>query len=402
MAELQIPPTALPEGVNVDDVSITKVPEAETALVFEGEGQFYEYHLEPDGLEFSEEVMFNVTLKNVNDTIPIVLQITENSVEMVNNTWVDIDLENNTIVVSAPLTHFSRILVRWAGEGFSLTASATDTMLEQYVPAKAVFTVRSTPYINFLLGSTLTSSISVSDVKIRGRTVPGIGGKLSPQENYEGRPPETPVAPGSSFTIPCRDFYCAKLGKDTVRFWLTVDYTETCVTKDESGNVVDEPREYLYRIYIRAETPVFWCTLAPPAFRGWRSDWGIDYEYNELAKMDREQIYNLPDRIHVYAQSIYYDAFERHYWFPFPETQWTIQEPHEDCSDYHYHGEFGYSITPNPHPPKFYQLDKLPEPPDSPCGWRVVGMFDGILELSPEQLIEWFEFYPGQEKADNP
>ena len=64
LAELIIPKGALPGSVDLNDISVTKVSDSLTK-----NGTWLVYDLEPDGLVFTEEVMFNVTLDNFNDSI---------------------------------------------------------------------------------------------------------------------------------------------------------------------------------------------------------------------------------------------------------------------------------------------------------------------------------------------
>ncbi len=103
-AELFIPKGALPGSVDLNDISITKVSNSQTE-----NGTWIVYNLEPDGLEFTEEVLFNVTLESVNNTLPIVFISSSNGVDLVNNTFINNNLENSTQTVSIPLTHFSEI-----------------------------------------------------------------------------------------------------------------------------------------------------------------------------------------------------------------------------------------------------------------------------------------------------
>jgi len=378
--------------VNVEDISITKVPESEASLTFEGEGQFTEYQLEPDGLMFSEEVMFNVTLNNAYDTIPLVLQITEDSVEIVDSVQVEIDLETDTVVVSAPLSHFSNFVVGVGPVGimhFMFRAIAEDTMIGNSVPAKAYFNIDDDTRSFIAVRPGLKTTIHrqwIEDVKIRGTVYPGTGGKLSPQDVIEGRPPDTAIAPGSSFTIPSKDFECAKLGKDSIRFLLSVDYSfRTSIWDYDSGDlIVDGTKEPPRKTHmtIRVKTQLFKCIEMPPVFDSWYPGQEWDYDYDALGKMDREYILNdLPDRFRIPAYAVVIDG--RAYYFPFHETQWTTYDPHDVlCPNYHYHGEFGYAFDIDSKYEKGYKLALKQEPPppeeDHPgCGWGSVNATDG-------------------------
>ena len=133
-AVLIIPVDALPDNVDIDDVSVTKAPNIVTE-----NGTWIVYNLEPDGLVFKEEVLFNVTLESVNNTVPIVFISSSNGVDLVNNTFSEFDLENGTQIVSIPLSHFSVINIGKTTT-FSLKLSAPDVLVGERVNTIASFT----------------------------------------------------------------------------------------------------------------------------------------------------------------------------------------------------------------------------------------------------------------------
>ncbi len=134
-AELFIPQDALPDNVDHDDISVTRVSNSLTE-----NGTWVVYDLEPDGLVFTEEVLFNVTLDGVSNAFSLVFISNDAGIELVNNTFTEIDLENNTRMMSVPLTHFSDIWIGPDTGTMSLKLSAPDVHLGDKVITSASFT----------------------------------------------------------------------------------------------------------------------------------------------------------------------------------------------------------------------------------------------------------------------
>jgi hypothetical protein len=134
-AELFIPKGALPDNVDRNDISITKVSNSLTE-----NRTWVVYSLEPDGLVFAEEVLFNVTLESVNDALPLVFISNDAGIELVNNTYTEVYSENHTQRVSIPLTHFSDIWIGPDTGTMSLKLSAPDVHLGEKVNTVASFT----------------------------------------------------------------------------------------------------------------------------------------------------------------------------------------------------------------------------------------------------------------------
>ena len=140
-AELFIPKGALPGNVDQDDISVTRISNNPSE-----DESWIDYELEPDGLEFIDEILLKVQLDNDDDTFPIVLISNGNGVDLVNNTRTEVDLENNTKIVSIPLTHFSTIAIKSAG-AFGIKVSAEDTMVDEQVNTTASFTLYKTKVV---------------------------------------------------------------------------------------------------------------------------------------------------------------------------------------------------------------------------------------------------------------
>ncbi len=106
LAILSIPQSALPDGVDISDISITKLTESQVLLEVEG-AEVIGYEMRPDGLEFFEEVFLTLTL-DINSSVPLLLQTRQDNLRILNITNVGIDSEN-LLFVTASISHFSEI-----------------------------------------------------------------------------------------------------------------------------------------------------------------------------------------------------------------------------------------------------------------------------------------------------
>lgn len=116
---LEIPTDALPDGITEQDISISK-----SGFTYSDEGDILSYELQPDGLSFKQPI--NITLKTdlpqVTEEgypIPLLLHKTidgENvTTDIVDNTYVLIDEENNELSISGKISHFSNIALWQVG-----------------------------------------------------------------------------------------------------------------------------------------------------------------------------------------------------------------------------------------------------------------------------------------------
>jgi hypothetical protein len=134
-AILNIPVNALPDNVDIDDVSVTRA-----SNILTENGTWAVYELEPDGLVFKKEVMFNIILESPNNSMPIVFISSSTGVDLVNNTFSEFDLEKGTQIVSIPLSHFSTIYVNHVTTTISIKLSVPDVIVGERVNTIARFT----------------------------------------------------------------------------------------------------------------------------------------------------------------------------------------------------------------------------------------------------------------------
>jgi hypothetical protein len=211
-AELIIPKDALPDGVDLVDISVTRVSENLTE-----NGTWIVYDLEPDGLVFTDEVLFNVTLDSVNDTMPLVFISNGTGISLVNNTRTKVDLENNTQTLSIPLTHFSKIFIRPDQGTFRIELSAPDTLLDEQVNTIASFTLiqskilldRTSHGEGFILWEFLEPKCTYKGTWSKPSSI-----VISPNGNFGGKPSSTQVNVGQTNTVQDNTFKCTKEGKD--------------------------------------------------------------------------------------------------------------------------------------------------------------------------------------------
>jgi hypothetical protein len=222
-AELFIPKGALSDNVDQDDISVTKA----SNIVTEN-GTWAVYELEPDGLAFKEEILFNVTLERGYNTLPIVIISNDNGIDLVNNIISEFDLDNHTQKVSIPLSHFSTIYIGTDTSAISLKVSAPrDVFLGDRVITIASFTFVEN---KLLLDRTDTEDgIYVYEflepyVTYKG-TWTSRGGPYSiftPDGEFPGKPGSTQVALGQTNTVQDDTFEVDAIENDWLHYEIEV------------------------------------------------------------------------------------------------------------------------------------------------------------------------------------
>lgn len=247
-AELEIPISALPEGTNIDDISITKISVDNIDSGEASDKGSFAYRLEPDGLEFGEEVFLTVDYVNVDGGIPLAYQVLKNgSIEVIDKVEVIFDEDNNVTMV-APIRHFSdfvgdpiffrlsdfRAVLRASPYevcvGDPISSSLTLNKNDEVVPYLPVFTPRSTG----LQGAKIVSG----SVFISGSQFPDRGHEsiISPQNEIHDLPPRTPFDQ-RSITIPVQNHSCASPGTARIAVrvemqWTQEEYERETATED--------------------------------------------------------------------------------------------------------------------------------------------------------------------------
>ena len=232
-AELQIPRSSLPEGVDSDDISITRVPDGDSVFGWTvGEG-ISAYSLEPDGLEFKEEVLFKLTFDNPDDVIPMLVHVVdETNIKIIDGIEIDMDLETHETTITGPLSHFSSILI--VSSLFILNSEAHAIMVNENVDIDTVFTKnRDESTRNGTILFRLTGSPPVISGDITG------SGNLAPTHRLVDHPPRT-LFLTDTFTVPASDYKCETQGDSWVRYSLKFEYNyDSFVRSDPTEDWTD-------------------------------------------------------------------------------------------------------------------------------------------------------------------
>lgn len=211
---LEIPRTALPEGVSKRDISISKVESGEIPFAVEG-ATLRGFRLEPDGLEFDEDVDVKLVLDQ--PAFPTFFHLSEDSFEFVNNIHYQIDPDKT--VISVPIRHFSMVIEASGDtDPFTFTSSASDIFEGDKTDATFVTTISKWDY-----------DVSYSDIPGIGQRI--INGTQTIRAKLFGSDNLTPISfdvPTSLFadkyTIHADDFTCKKAGDSFIDFGLTLNW----------------------------------------------------------------------------------------------------------------------------------------------------------------------------------
>ena len=236
LAELIIPRGTLPDGVNVDDVSVTRI----------SNNQFFDddlivYELEPDGLAFKDEISFKVSLEGSNNVAPMVFVSTSTGIDFVNNAKTEVDLETKKQNVTVPLTHFSKIVIKSDHGVYDLVLSASDTPEGERVLTNAKFTLNKDKY---LIGSTVTADSSVIEIKFVTPKVSieglwtNLGTKLTPVGEFGDKPARTDVSVGQTITVDDDSFTCIEPGIAYLWYSLIGSVNQTVTVYESAGEYV--------------------------------------------------------------------------------------------------------------------------------------------------------------------
>lgn len=206
LAELIIPKDTLPEDVTINDISVTRI----STTQFDDEFLIV-YDLEPDGLEFTDEILFKISLDGSGNVAPIVFVSTSTGLDLANNTITEIDLETKKQNVTVPLTHFSEIVLNPLHGTYNIDASALDTPVGEQVLTEASFTLyKDKIFLNntvsgprIIVWELLEPSVAIKGVWKNFHT-----SSLTPTGKFGGKPTLTDVHVGQSVTVNDDTFTC--------------------------------------------------------------------------------------------------------------------------------------------------------------------------------------------------
>jgi hypothetical protein len=225
LLKLSIPAGALETAI---PISITAVGAADSSAALIDATLRGAYRFEPDGTEFAEPATFEYTLDDFvtgdesEAVLPILLVTTESddTVEVIDEHVLDVNLDTNQVVLSGPLSHFSQMAMN------SLEPTALDTMFF-YV------TIRPKPPRESKLGTDYGVGLFVHTKSVLAREALLTYDDESTNLDYsEGPDPYEIAAFGSSGdtpgldTVPVGTYGCSAVGSASFSARLTTDPIE--------------------------------------------------------------------------------------------------------------------------------------------------------------------------------
>jgi len=397
LAELQIPKSSLPKGIDLEDVSIKPISNSKGFIEEIEGGSLMIYELQPNGLQFDEDITFQTEIdagidREGNIAIPILLHTFGEDSELVEEMDVTLDLENGKIDVSAKIDHFSNLYI---GSGsysfFNINAKAQDADVGQTVYSSSTVNVNSVyAHLRNYADFSSRDLLDVKSITIEGKTSPGTGGILTPFKDIKNKPSLTSFE--KIYSTTSTDYSCKVVGKDYIEYATTLRYNYFAETNfTGKWKTPDNSHKNVVRLYI--QTPKFQCkgksesssgvdlpedeeeTLIPDGSEIVEEETTIELTYNEAAKMTPPEL-NKYETIKINALIFQGNKF------PFPNTQFVEWEAHEEgCNKVHFHGSPGFSI----------KLESVEENSGDDCGWHNNLQ---TIEVTPQQLIDWFHNKP--------
>ncbi len=239
-ASLEIPKSALPAGVDPNDISVSRLAEYNLPVIGADDSQNITYRLEPDGLEFNEPVIFKTSFDNPGHGVPLVFLVTgDNQVEVLENTEIAIDPETDIATVMAPVSHFSQLTINVALTFFSYKVEAADIFVGHNTEAKAIISKSN-------IFDITVAGVGNEDDNALFKAIPGTAQItanlrpaffLTPTHTFYREPPLT--AFGDTFTIPNNKYVCTDKTRTSV-YW---DVTFVVKMEKFVYDVNEDPRE---------------------------------------------------------------------------------------------------------------------------------------------------------------
>lgn len=254
LAILSIPQSALPDGVDISDISITKLTESQVLLEVEG-AEVIGYEMRPDGVEFIEEVFLTLTF-DINSSVPLLLQTRQDNLRILNITNVGIDSEN-LLFLTASISHFSEIYsVARANAGHGVLTGAT--LLSQYnialgddIRASASITISSkslnVTWTRFPENNPVLLVLKFEELKLPTIEISApanVKEILSASTRKVKIPSTTSLVDigDKAFIQTLTDYTCTKAGIRSVWFWFRTTRTYSIdVYAQEGGKFLGEP-----------------------------------------------------------------------------------------------------------------------------------------------------------------
>ncbi len=370
-ASLEIPKGALPEGTDLSSIKIEKMPIEDGILdVEEGETVVY-YNMEPDGLEFKEDIIFETELKGVKGKLPFFYHISNGKAEAAD---VEYHVKGDDVSVKIPVSHFSGMAsVQWQYDSVEIDASVSDTYVGNNVVGMAQVVL-------------LEKEAVEGSIKISGH-ISSSYGPTGPKKVLN-RPPKSTFT--SSYTVnTTNDFTCKYAGKSQLAFYIDVNW---------GTKIIEDGREYSWLWPNKAKISIwedFECKDEKPNFELHMANLpatNFDYEYIDVEGKSEKELKKLGKTLRIHAFN--YLRNDRDEYFPFPDAQFDLDE--RVYADHERGSDGGYCASAHFNKPKALDYSGgWKEEPEDVCGWGAPDFNTGALIVTPKQLSKWLEAYGG-------
>jgi hypothetical protein len=236
---LGIPPDALPEGVLISDLAVTRIAGDQLPAVFGTRGDspdnYVVYDLVPDGLQFNSPVSFTLTSEIVSDdgfaSVPLLYLVSgqnDEQIDLVDDTQTVLDPENNTVHISGQVAHFSKWGLRRQGQLWIFVEKNQKFPVGKAVDINGV--IREAPAIAYPRETGFEDpyyilhgeSVGITHTFVSGEVREIIDpGKLAPDTTFKNKPQDIKVEvdtfiPGFDIS----DFTCKEKGNTSVEWQL--------------------------------------------------------------------------------------------------------------------------------------------------------------------------------------
>lgn len=129
---LNIQQSALPDHIDISDISVKKVENSDFELKLDGQDSLYTYEFQPAGLYLLEPVDFNIDIPIEDDVIPALYSLSDYGVSRMNGIDITIDSTKGSANIQGKTEHFSYFYVSVDGITMMLTSPKEANVGEQF------------------------------------------------------------------------------------------------------------------------------------------------------------------------------------------------------------------------------------------------------------------------------
>ncbi len=157
---LLIPQGALPANTAASAISIQPLTSSDSSLAALGETPLAAYQLLPDGLQFNSPAIIQIVADNSsNGHVVALMSVSGGTITPLSPTRADVDPQTNKVTLTAPIAHFSAVVVHEAGFAFALSGTGSNNDEQVNTP----FQVNAAVYRYSFDPPKLAATIEASD-----------------------------------------------------------------------------------------------------------------------------------------------------------------------------------------------------------------------------------------------